>query len=175
MSKNLYFKKEVLLEGLKKALANISINIEKGCKNPESLQAYAKFYIAVSLKAYYDFDCINQKYTSLKMAIKKYDLLYINIFRDATLSANDLKEFLNPELYINNTEDEKFIILSMINLSTFITSNNINKTKQFINTYIPKIRSCLKNSNYYVEFFKSKNYSTLAIKTALFKFLVENG
>ena len=43
MSKDLYFKKEVLLEGLKKALANISINIEKGCKNPESLQAYAKF------------------------------------------------------------------------------------------------------------------------------------
>ena len=175
MSKNLYFKKEVLLEGLKKALANISINIEKGCKNPESLQAYAKFYIAVSLKAYYDFDCINQKYTSVKMAKNKYDLLYINIFRDATLSANELKKFLNPELYINNTEDEKFIILSMINLPTFITSNNINKTKHLINTYIPKIRSCLKNLNYYVEFFKSKNYSTLAIKTALFKFLVENG
>lgn len=174
MSKDLYFKKEVLLEGLKKALANISINIEKGCKNPESLQAYAKFYIAVSLKAFYDFNDINQKYTSLKIALKKYDMLYIDVFRDSTLSAKKLNNFLKPDLYINNTEDEKFIILSMINLPTFITSNNVNKTKHLINTYIPKIRSCLKNSSYYVEFFKNKNYSSLAVKTALFKFLVEN-
>lgn len=175
MSKYLYFKKDVLIEGLKKSIANIYINIEKGCKNPTQLQLYAKFYIAISLRAFFNFTILDKQYTSSKIAKKTYEILYLESFKEALISVNELYNFLNPDIYIKYNEDEKFIILAMINLPSFITSSNINKTKHIIKTYIPKIRSCLKKSQYYIDFFNNKNNSSLSMKSALFKFLVENG
>lgn len=173
---DMHFRKDVLIEALKKAIANVSISIEKGCKDPDKLKNYTEYYIAISLKAYYSYYNKYKSYTRCEMALKEYNMLYIEAFREAIESNDNIARYLDPALY-NDTEceDERFIILAMLNLSSFITSNNINKTKHLFNTYIPKIRSSLKNLDKYVSFFSASKHTTMAIKTALFRFLVENG
>ncbi len=173
---DMYFRKDVLIEALKKAIANVSISIEKGCKDSEKLKNYTEYYIAISLKAFYNYFIKYKSYTRCEMALKEYNMLYIEAFRDAIESNDNIARYLDPALYSDiESEDERFIIISMLNLSSFITTNNINKTKHILNTYIPKIRSSIRNFNKYITFFSSSKHTTMAIKTALFRFLVENG
>ncbi len=173
---NMYFRKEVLIEALKKAIANISILIDNGCKEPEKLRNYTEYYIALSLKAYYNYYTKYKDYTKCEMALKEYNMIYVEVFKETIRSINDLARYLDPAVFSDtDSEDESFILLAMLNLSTFITSNNINQTKHLLNTYVPKIRSCLRNSDKYIDFFKGTKHTTMSIKTALFRFLVENG
>lgn len=174
---DMYFRKEILIEALKKAIANVSISIEKGCKDPERLKNYTDFYIAISLKAFYYYFNKYKRYTRYEMALKEYNMLYVEAFRETVEQNNDnIASYLDPALYNDiESEDERFIILAMLNLSSFITSSNINKTKHLFNTYIPKIRSSLRNFSKYVTFFSSSKHTSMTIKTALFRFLVENG
>lgn len=170
-----YFRKDVLIEALKKAIANISILIDKGCKDPDKLKDYTDYYIAVSLKAYYNYYNKYKSYTRCEMAIKEYNILYVEAFRDTIESTDNIARYLDPALFGDTeSEDERFVILAMLNLSSFITSNNINMTKHLLNTYISKIRNCLRNSGKYVTFFSTSKHTSMTIKTALFRFLIEN-
>lgn len=175
MKRDLHFRKDVLFEALKNTLANVSILLEKGCTNPERLGNYTAYYSSICLKAFYNFYTIDKEYTRKEMALKKYNLLYGEAFTDAIESSEDLQKYLDTKTYnIDISEDEKFIIIAILNLPKFFTSNNPNKIRHIINTYIPKAKKCLKINDYYLSFFDNK-MTIMEIKTLLFKFLVENG
>ena len=69
--KDLKFKNEVLLNGLKMSIATVSILIEKGCKDNDRLVFYTNYYISIALKSFYEFNKLNKDYTNKEMAIKK--------------------------------------------------------------------------------------------------------
>ncbi len=175
MNKDLRFRKEVLFEALKITIASISIQLENGCTNSERLKLYAKYYEAICLKAFMEFHNINKEYTKKEMAIKKYTLLFSETTRENLNFSDDLLKYLDSDSYnnIHLYPDEKFILISIINLSTFINGNNPNKIRHLLNTYIPKVIKCIKNSSNYLNYFR-KDLSFTEIKTILFKFLVEN-
>jgi hypothetical protein len=175
MKRDLTFKKEILFESLRNILANVSILIHKGCTNCERLKEYTVYYTSICLKSYYKYCSLNKEYSKKEFALKKFSLIYAETFREAIEYPEDLKKYLDPLLYSNATEDEQFIILTIFNLPKFFNSNNPNTLKHIINTYIPKIKKCLKNSENYLSYFDLEKNTKLTIKSLLFKFLVENG
>ncbi len=175
MSDNFKFKNEVLIDALKISIATISILIEDGCKDNKRLTFYTNYYIAIALKSFYEFNKINKNYTSKEMAIKKYNLIYNNNFIEAEKDPTILNGYfkIEPEYRLLNS-DTRLIIFSLISLSSYYKNNSINKIKNIIRTYIPKLRRCLKNSTSYYHFFNTEQYDIYKIKCILFKFLIEN-
>lgn len=174
MKKDLHFRKEVLFEALKITIASTSIQLENGCTDPERLKLYAKYYEAICLKAFMNFYSLNKEYTKKEMAIKKYTLLFGETIRENLVFSDDLLKYLDSDSYnIRLYPDEKFILISILNLSTFINGNNPNKIRHLFNTYTPKVKKCIKNSANYLKYFK-KELSFTEIKSILFKFLIEN-
>lgn len=175
MKKDLHYRKEVLLEALKITIASTSIRLENGCTNSERLKLYAKYYEAICLKAFMKFYNINKEYPKKQMALEKYKQLFGETIRENLSFTDELLEYLSSDLYSNISlyPDEKFILLSIINLSTFINGNSQNKIKHLLKTYASKVKSCMKSSASYLNYFK-KDLSFTEIKTILFKFLIEN-
>lgn len=179
MNDEFYFKKEILLETLKLIIANTSITIdEKKCTSALNLQSFCLFHTSICLKTLYDFLRLNKKYTRKEMAKKEFMHLYRKNYSIGMSSQDfNFEEYLDMSKFMDFSlnEDEAFILLSIFNLPKFFKTNNMNKIKHILNTYIPKVRACLKNSDKYMNYFDLENNSTLTIKGVLFKFLVENG
>ncbi|MBR2784366.1 MAG: hypothetical protein IKD74_00060 [Clostridia bacterium] len=175
MKRDLHFRESVLFEAIKMTTAQASILVEKGCTDPERLQQYIIYYSCIAMKAYSSFYELNKEYTGKEMAIKKYHTLYVGLLAKPTEDTTELVSHLKPDLYSKCSEDEQFLILALCNLYTFFKSKSVIKTKHILNTYIPKIRACLKSADEYVAIFDTKNKTRLTCKSTLFKFLVENG
>lgn len=174
MKKDYYYRKQILFEALKNTLANTSILLDKGCTNCERLKKYTSYYSSICLKAFLKFYELDKQYSKRQEALKDYNLLYGEVFTEAIESSEDLPKYLETKTYaIDINDDEKFLILAILNLPNFFSSNNPNKIRHIINTYISKARNCIKNYINYVDFFK-KDLTITEIRTLLFKFLVEN-
>lgn len=173
--KDLKFKNEVLLNGLKMSIATVSILIEKGCKENSRLVFYTNYYISIALKSFYEFNKLDKDYTKKDMAIKKYNLIYNNNFLEAQEDPTVLNDYfkLKAEYNALNT-DTRLIIFALLSLSSYYKTNSINKIKNIIRTYIPKLKRCIKSSSSYYNYFDTQKYDNYHIKCLLFKFLIEN-
>lgn len=177
MSERLNYTKEMLFEALNIIIASVSVEIhENGFTSIEDLKDKTKFNMAICLKSFYLFYKLDKTYTKKEFAKKEYLSLYAKTFK-MTSEDNiiDLLEYLDLHKYsdLNLNDEEKFILLCIFNLPSFYTSKNINKIKHLLNTYISKVRACLKNSNNFIS-----NYNTASTNLSkisyLFKFLIEN-
>lgn len=175
MNSNLKFKNEVLIDSLRISIANISILIDKGCKDNKRLVFYTNYYVSIALKSFYEFNKLNKNYTSKNMAIKKYNIIYNNNFLKAQEDPTILNDYFKLKTeYSLLDSDTRLIIFALLSLSSYYKNNSINKIKNIIRTYIPKLRRCLKNSSSYYSFFNLEKYDIYQIKCILFKFLIEN-
>lgn len=175
IKRDLHFRESVLFEAIKMTTAQASILVEKGCTDPERLQQYIIYYSCIAMKAYSKFFELNKEYTGKEMAIKKFNYFYIELLSQPTEDTTELVSHLKPELYTQCSEAEQFLILALCNLYTFFKTKSVIRTKHILNTYIAKIRACLKSADDYVQFFDLKKQNRVAAKSTLFKFLVENG
>lgn len=175
IKRDLHFREPVLFEAIKMTTAQVSILVEKGCTDPERLQQYTIYYSCIAMKAYREFFELNKEYTGKEIAIKKYQSIYVALSNKPTEDTTELVSHLKPELYTKCSEDEQFLILALCNLYTFFKTKSVIKTKHILNTYIPKIRACLKSADEMLPYFDLKKQSSVSCKTMLFKFLVENG
>ena len=173
--KDLKFKNEVLLNGLKMSIATLSILIEKGCKENSRLVFYTNYYISIALKSFYEFNKLNKNYTNKEMAIKKYNLIYNNNFLEAQEDPTILNDYFKLKIeYSTLNVDTRLIIFALLSLSSYYKTNSINKIKNIIRTYIPKLKRCIKSSSSYYNYFDTQKYDNYHIKCLLFKFLIEN-
>ena len=159
--KDLKFKNEVLLNGLKMSIATVSILIEKGCKDNDRLVFYTNYYISIALKSFYEFNKLNKDYTNKEMAIQKDPTILNDYFK------------LKTE-YSTLDVDTRLIIFALLSLSSYYKTNSINKIKNILRTYIPKLKRCIKSSSSYYIYFNTNKYDNYQIKCLLFKFLIEN-
>ena len=173
--KDLKFKNEVLLNGLKMSIATVSILIEKGCKENSRLVFYTNYYISIALKSFYEFNKLNKDYTNKEMAIKKYNLIYNNNFLEAQEDPTILNDYFKLKIEYSTLDvDTRLIIFALLSLSSYYKTNSINKIKNILRTYIPKLKRCIKTSSSYYIYFNTKKYDNYQIKCLLFKFLIEN-
>ncbi len=168
------FYKEVLLNALTTTIASTSILISEGCKNNESLVQYTNYYAAIALKSFHRFLFLNKDFNKKENAIKKYNLIYAEDFRDATQDPSDLEGYFKfLKVYTILDDDCQIIIYAILSLSKFYKTNSINKIKNILHTYIPKIKRLLKNADKYYKYFDFTIYTPLATKEILFNFLME--
>ena len=178
MIKKSSYIKELLIEILKITIANISIKLNEIPNTDISdLKTFTIFHSAICLKSFYAYCLMNKSYTKKEFAKQEYLKIYSKVYKECeNISPFELFKYLNLSKYesFELSEDEKFILLAIFNLPKFYHSSNINKVKHVLNTYISKINYCLRNFDEYLPYFKDLNYSTLYIKSILFKFLIEN-
>ena len=173
--KDLKFKNEVLLNGLKMSIATISILIDTGCKDNDRLVFYTNYYISIALKSFYEFNKLDKDYTKKDMTIKKYNLIYNQNFLEAQKNPTILNDYFKLKTeYSLLSVDTRFIIFALLSLSSYYKTNSINKIKNIIRTYIPKLKRCIKSSSSYYRYFNITKYDNYQIKCLLFKFLIEN-
>ena len=72
-------------------------------------------------------------------------------------------------------DDCKVILYSILSLSSFYRNNSINKIKNILNTYIPRIKRLIKNADKYYKYFDFEIYSPFATKVILLNVLMECG
>ena len=63
----------------------------------------------------------------------------------------------------------------LVALCLFLFIKAINKVKNILHTYIPKLRKLIKNADKYYKFFDFEIYSPIATREILFNFLMECG
>lgn len=169
------FYKEVLFDALTKTIASVSLLISEGCTNTQSLVVYTNFYASIVLKSFHEFLFLNKDFDKKEFALKKYTLIYVENFRNATQNPKSIEEYFNfLDAYKSLDDDCQIIIYAILSLSSFYRTNSINKIKNILNTYIPKLRKLLKNADRYYKFFDFEIYTPLATKEILFNFLIEN-
>lgn len=170
------FYKEVLFDALKINIANVSILIEEGVKDNKRLVQYTNYHSAVILKSFHEFQFLNKDFTSKELALKQFKLIYGENFKNAVDNSSDLPNYFKfLDAYKILDDDSQIIIYAILSLSRFYGNNNINKIKNILNTYIPKLRRLLKNADRYYKFFDFEIYTPLATKEILFNFLMECG
>lgn len=174
-NRDMHFKEAVLFEAIKMTVAQGSILVEKGCTDPERLQQYLVYYSCIAMKAYSNFYELNKEYTGKEIAIKKFHSFYFEYFNEKNHNIEELVTHLRPELYQDCSENEQFLILALCTLYTNFKTKSVIKTRHILNTYIPKIRACLKNTDDLVQYFDLKKISSVSAKAKIFEFLVENG
>ena len=170
------FYKEVLLDALKITIASVSILIDEGCNNNSRLVTYTNYYSAIALKSFHEFLFLNQNFTKKEHALKKFSLIYGENFRKAVEDSSDLPEYFKLlDAYKILDDDSQIIIYAILSLSSFYRNNGINKVKNILHTYIPKLRKLIKNADKYYKFFDFEIYSPIATREILFNFLMECG
>lgn len=170
------FYKEILFDALKITIASVSILIEEGCKDNSRLVTYTNYYSAIALKSFHEFLFLNEDFTKKEYALKKFNLIYGENFRKAIEDPSDLHEYFEfLDAYKILDDDCQIIIYAILSLSRFYGNNNINKVKNILHTYIPKLKRLIKNADKYYNFFDFEIYTPLATKEILFNFLMECG
>ena len=112
--KDLKFKNEVLLNGLKMSIATVSILIEEGCKDNDRLVFYTNYYISIALKSFYEFNKLDKDYTNKEMAIKKYNLIYNDNFLDAQKDPTILNDYFKLKAEYSTLDvDTRLIIFAL--------------------------------------------------------------
>ncbi len=170
------FYKEVLFEAQKITIASVSLLIEEGIKDKSNLVTYTNYYASIALKSFHEFMFLNKDFTRKELAIKQFSLMYGENFRKAVEDSSDLPNYFTfLDAYHILDDDCKVIIYAILSLSSFYANNNINKIKNILNTYIPRIKRLIKNADKYYKYFDFEIYSPFATKIILLRVLMECG
>lgn len=175
------FYKEVLFEALKITLASVSLLIEEGKKNnaninKTNLVTHTNYYASIALKSFHEFMFLNKDFDKKEFAIKKFTLIYGENFRKAMEDSSDLPNYFTfLDAFKILDDDCKVILYSILSLSSFYRNNSINKIKNILNTYIPRIKRLIKNADKYYKYFDFEIYSPFATKVILLNVLMECG
>lgn len=174
MNNNSKFTEQVLFTGLKMITANVSLLIEKGCKDKSRLVFYTNYYANIVITAFNEYLKDPRTYTNKECAIKSYTQMHALCFNDALENPENQQN--NLELKKEYTEldtNSQLVIMAIFMLSSFYKNNSTNKIKNILRTYSSKVRRTIKNSDMYTKVITNK-YNELEKQTILFKFLVEN-
>ena len=172
---NVFFRKEVLLNALKRVIASTQVAISEGTTDVSKLIYITNYNVAISLQSFCIFKKRKITFTKKIDAINSYNNIFYDCYKDAIPYNPDLVEYFSfRDDYDSLNDDEKLIITAMLSLSSYFSKKTINKIKNILKEYTYKLKNCIKNAEKYYPFFNTSIVNYYNILCLLFRFLIES-